>query len=151
MKNQRSLSKVDWNQYMGEMHNRFSDNEFTDPMLEIVSLKQTASVEEFYEELESILNLLNLSDDYALSIFIGNLKLDISRPLRLFYPKTLTYALNLAKQLETMIFNTPRKPFVPYKNPPNQTPNPIFNQPPSRSEFVANTYNNPSYTRNSFL
>ena len=42
MKNQRSLSEVDWNQYMLEMRNRFSDNEFTDPMLEIVSLKQTA-------------------------------------------------------------------------------------------------------------
>ena len=106
MKNQRSLSEVDWNQYMLEMRNRFSDNEFTDPMLEIVSLKQTTSVEEFYDEFESLLNLLNLPDDYALSIFVGNLKPDLSRPLRLFYPKTLTHALNLAKQLETMIFTT---------------------------------------------
>ena len=133
------------------MPNRFSDNEFTDPMLEIVSLKQTASVEEFYEEFESLLNLLNLPDDYALSIFIGNLKPDLSRPVRLFYPKTLTHAFNLAKQLETMIFNTPRKPFVPYRNPSSQTPNPIINQPPPRSEFVPNTFNIPSYTRNSFL
>ena len=66
-------------------------------MLEIVNLKQTSLVEEFYEEFESFLNLLQLPDDYALSIFISNLKSDISKPIRLFYLKTLTHAFNLAK------------------------------------------------------
>ena len=57
-KNQMSLFEVSWNQYIMEMRTRFSDNEFTNPMLEIVSLKQTASVEDFYEEFECLLNLL---------------------------------------------------------------------------------------------
>ena len=58
MKNQWSLSEVDSNQYILEMRNRFSDNEFTDPMLEIVSLRQTSSMDEFYEEFEHFFNLL---------------------------------------------------------------------------------------------
>ena len=115
MKNQGSLFEVSWNQYIMEMRTRFSDNEFTNLMLKIVSLKQTAFVEDFYEEFECLLNLLQLLDDYALSIFIGNLKPEISKPVRLFYPKTLTHAFNLAKQLESLIFNTPRNLFLPYK------------------------------------
>ena len=65
--------------------------------LKLLLLKQTATVEDYYDEFESLLNLLQLPDDYALSIFINNLKPEISKPLRLFYPKTLTYALNLAR------------------------------------------------------
>ena len=101
------------------MRNRFNENEYSNPMLGLVSLKQISTVEEFYEEFESLLNLLQLPDDYALSIFVGNLKLDISKSLRLFHPKTLTHALTLAKQLESLMFNVPRKPFVPYQKPLN--------------------------------
>ena len=74
-------------------------------------------MEEFYEEFEGLLNHLQLSDEYALSIFLGNLKPEVSKPVRLFYPKTLTHAFNLAKQMESIIFNIPRKPYIPYKNP----------------------------------
>ena len=63
------------------------------------------------------LNLLQLSDDYALSIFVSNLKPDISKSIRLFNPNTLTQALNLATQIESLAYNIPMKPFVPYKQP----------------------------------
>ena len=79
------------------MRSRFSENEFSNPMLELVSLKHIYTIEEFYEEFESFLNLLQLLDDYALSVFVNNLKPEISKPVRLFYPKTLTHAFNLAK------------------------------------------------------
>ena len=99
------------------MKNLFSDNEFINPMLEIVGLKQTATNEKYYEEFESLLNLLQLSDDYALSIFISNIKPKISKPVRLFYPKTLTHAFNLSKHLESLVFNVLKKPFTStYKN-----------------------------------
>ena len=87
MKNQGPLTEVNWTHYTKEMRIRFSDNEFTDPMFEIISLRQTQSVEDYYEECESLLNLLQLPDDYALSIFISNLKPEISKPMRLFLPK----------------------------------------------------------------
>ena len=58
MKNQGSLTEVNWTHYTKKMHIRFSDNEFIDLMLEIVSLRQTQSVEDYYDEFESLLNLL---------------------------------------------------------------------------------------------
>ena len=58
MKNYGTLAEVNWSHYITEMRYRFSENEFTDPMLELVSLKHTNTVKEFYEEFESLLNLL---------------------------------------------------------------------------------------------
>ena len=117
MKAKGSLKEMQWSIYAGNMRARFHDTEFTDPMSELVSLKQTNSVEDYYEEFEALLNLLQLSDDYALSIFVSNLKPDISKSVRLFHPNTLTQALNIAKQIESLAYNIPRKPFVPYKQP----------------------------------
>ena len=58
MKSQGKPSDVNWTIYVDEMRGRFSENEYSDPMLEIVSLKHISSVEEFYEEFEGLLNLL---------------------------------------------------------------------------------------------
>ena len=66
-------------------------------MFELENLSKTTSVEEYYEQIEALLNLLQLSDDFSLSIFISNLKPDLSKSMRLFYLKDLTHALNLAK------------------------------------------------------
>ena len=117
------------------MRARFANNEYADPMLELVSLKQTTYVEEYYEEFEALLNLLHLPDDYALSIFVSNLKSDLSKSVRLFYPKDLTHALNLAKQMESAVYNLPRKSFLPYKS--ITTPN--MNPYPSQTTFKNNT------------
>ena len=64
-----------------------------------------------------LLNLLQLSEAFALSIFVSNLKPDIAKFVRLFQPKNLTHALHLAKQMETIIYNPSRKPFLPYIKP----------------------------------
>ena len=113
IKTKGSMKDLQWNEYIAEMRGRFHNDEFADPMADLVSLKQSSTVEEFYEEFEALLNLLNLSEDYALSIFLSNLHPDISKSIRLFHPKSLTHALSLAKQMETIISNPPRKPFIP--------------------------------------
>ena len=107
--------------YARDMRARFSDTEYIDPMSELVSLKQSKSVEEYYDEFEALLNLLQLSDEYSLSVFVSNLKLEISKSVRLFHPKTLNHALNLAKQMEALLYNVPRKNFVPYRPTMPQT------------------------------
>ena len=112
------LKKIPWEEYVKEMKARFHNDEYKDPIAELVSLKQTSTVKEFYEEFESLLNLLNLSKDYALSVFVSNLKPEISKPLRLFHPKSLTNAFNLTKQMETIIHNPPKRPFASYTKPP---------------------------------
>ena len=99
------------------MRSRFHDSEYSDPMVDLVSLKQTATVKEYFEEFEALLNLLHLSDDYALNVFISNLKPDIVSSIRLFYPKTINYALSLAKQVEAAMYNLPRKTFSLHPQP----------------------------------
>ena len=100
MRSKGSLKSVVWSEYVLEMQSRFHDSDYSDPMADLVSLKQTATVEEYFEDFEALLNLLHLSDDYALSVFLSNLKPDIASSVRLFYPKTINYALSLAKQVE---------------------------------------------------
>ena len=138
MKSQGAVQNVHWSRYIMEMRTRFCNLEYVDPMLELVSLKQTNSVKEYYEEFESLLNLLNLSYDYALSVFIDNLKSDISKSVRLFFPKTLNHALNLAKQMEAVMHNLPKKPFNLYKYP---TPNQNYSPSPISLNESTYTYN----------
>ena len=111
------------------MRARFSDSEFADLLSELVFLKQVSSVEEYYKEFEA---LLNLSDEYSFNIFVSNLKHDISRSIRLFQPKTFIHALNLAKQMELVMYNLPHKPFTPDKNPTTQPPSCTSNPSQSR-------------------
>ena len=117
------LTSLLWSDYMKEMRKRFADTEFADPMSDLVTLKHTNTVDEYYEEFLHILNSLNLPTDYSLSVFISNLKADISRTVRLFSPKSLTHALNLAKQIEFLTQNSTKRHFIPYKNPPTAPPN----------------------------
>ena len=63
------------------------------------SISQTGTVEDYYEQFLLLLNTLELSSEHALSIFNSNLKGDIGKTVRLFYPQTLMHAFNLAKQI----------------------------------------------------
>ena len=74
-------------------------------MSDLITLKHTTTVEVYYEDFLHILNSLQLPSNYSLSIFISNLKSDIVKIVRLFAPKTLTHALNLAKQFESLSNN----------------------------------------------
>ena len=75
-------------------------SEYPKAIYELINLKQTATVEDYYGEFEGVFNCLKPNEEDALSIFIHNLKSDISKSIKLFYPKTLMNALKLAKQLK---------------------------------------------------
>ena len=138
MRTQGALKDVEWQLYAKEMKARFHDDEYADLMSELVSLRQPGLVEEYFEEFESILNLLQLSEDYALSIFLSNLKTDISKSVRLFYPKDLTHALHLFKHMENIVYNLPKKPFQPYKNSSMPNINSYQSQSKPKPNFHSN-------------
>ena len=103
-------------------------------MSELVSLKHTNTFEEYYEDFLAILNSLQLSDEYSLSVFISDLKPEISKIVRLFLPKNLTHALTLAKQIESLNPITNRRTWIPYRNPLTAPPHtPISTTFPSRN------------------
>ena len=58
MRNYGSLEEVNWSHYLQEMRIQFNNNDYIDPMLELVGLKQNSFVDEYYDEFESLLNLL---------------------------------------------------------------------------------------------
>ena len=123
-------SKTNANQYI-------HDNEFVNPMANLVSLKQITTVEEFYKEFEALINLLQRSEAYALSIFVSDLKPNITKSVRLFQPKNLTHALHLAKQMEAIIYNPPRKIFLPYSKPTYlNSPHPNLQTPFKPQQFT---------------
>ena len=134
VKDKGSPVDLAWQPYLEDMRSRFGDTEFFDPMSDIVALKQHGTVEEFYDEFLSLFNSLQLSAEYGLSIFISNLRPEISKTVRLFHPKTLSHAFSLAKQLETLHCIAPKRPFVPYRNPPQAPPN-SFPNPNSTSKL----------------
>ena len=79
-------------------------------------------MESYYEKLENFCNLLQLSEEDALNIFISHFKPNIYKLVRFFYLKIFTHTLKLAKQLESLFFNLPQQPSTPYKEPNNIYP-----------------------------
>ena len=85
----------------------FIIDEYPDAISEVMDLKQTRTVQSYYEKFEDFCNLLQLTKKDALQIFINNLNQNISKLVRSFYPlvisfypKTMAYALKLAKFYE---------------------------------------------------
>lgn len=94
---QGGLQMLSWETYARGLQERFGSSNFTDPMTELVTLKQQGTVDLFHDQFVSILNQLHLPEPYALSIFISNLKVEVGQYLRLFKPQTLVEAYMLAK------------------------------------------------------
>lgn len=47
-----------------------------------------------------------MTDNYALGLFLSNLKPEISTDVQRFYPKDLTHVFNLAKKLEAKLLRS---------------------------------------------
>ncbi|OMO62221.1 Retrotransposon gag protein [Corchorus olitorius] len=120
--------QVTWHNYVLAMRERFGCNQYRNPLSELIALKQTASVDDYYDKLESILNLLKLSDENAMSFFITNLKPELRQQVELSQPKKLAQAVNYARHVEslmngsaTLAFTAMPSAFKSFLNP-NTTP-----------------------------
>lgn len=115
-------------------------------MADLVSSKQVNSVDQHHDEFVSLLNHLNLPENYALSIFISNLKLEIGQYLNLFKPKDLVEGYMIARQVESILVNTGKRlgpvgsgvqphppPLFPAKTQPTPSPNLSTHQNPGSS------------------
>lgn len=91
-------------------------------MSELVSLKQSGLMEDYYDHFLSILIALQLIPEYVVSIFTSNLNPDIAKAVRLFHPKSITHAFILAKQLESLSPNTFKKTISSLQSTTSSTP-----------------------------
>ncbi|GJW88275.1 reverse transcriptase [Tanacetum coccineum] len=104
-----------WSVYEKEITARFN-SVFEDPMVEIKILKHDGEVKLYQEQFEVLLYRLELTESYAVSLFIGGLKSEISMPIRMFKPTTLKDASCLARMQEATLALKKTKPVSHYAN-----------------------------------
>ncbi|GKD03897.1 DEAD-box ATP-dependent RNA helicase 41 [Tanacetum coccineum] len=85
--------------YEGEVVKRFSAI-YEDPIVDLKNLKQEASIQQYQEAFETLLNRVELNEAYAVSLFIGGLKKEVSMPIRMFKITNLTDVYAMAKMQE---------------------------------------------------
>ncbi|OMO87844.1 Retrotransposon gag protein [Corchorus olitorius] len=122
MRTMEHTSELTWFTYLFAMRERFGCNEYMKPFAQLVALKQTGSVDDYFNAFETLLNLCNCSEEQALSIFLTNLKLDISRQVQVNHPQTLNQAVNYARHIEFLLTTTngqqPSNTFLPISAAP---------------------------------
>ena len=126
------------------MKDRFGEQGHKDPMSELLALKQTGTISTYHDQFEFLLGRVNISESYAVSFFINGLKPAIQNQVKMFMPKTLNQAFNLAKLQETSLktlqqeLGTTKKPPVPtnlYQSKFHPRTTPILPQPNSNNSF----------------
>nr|GEX86737.1 hypothetical protein [Tanacetum cinerariifolium] len=91
----------------GEIAARFN-KVYEDPMVEIKNLNQDGEVKVYQDQFEVLLNRLELGESYAVCLFIGGLKSEISMHV-MFKPTTLKDAFCLARMQEATLALTKTK------------------------------------------
>ncbi|GKA62966.1 gypsy/ty3 retroelement polyprotein [Tanacetum coccineum] len=148
---------VAWAVYEREVQNRF-DSVFEDPMVELKNLKHVTTVQLYQEQFEALMNKVELSEAYAVSLFIGGLKDEIGMHVRMFKPNTLSDVYCLAKMQEatlqaiktrqTPLLTTPRTPYAATTSYANKT---VSYPPKSTTTTLAlpapNTISKPAYVQ----
>ncbi|KAL4347696.1 hypothetical protein GQ457_17G018840 [Hibiscus cannabinus] len=142
-KSQGRSNPMQWNEYIGLMRERFAPAGFEDPFAELLALRQTDSVDQFYEEFIHLLNQVQVPDDYVLSMFKNHLRIEISQFVKLLNPTSLLSAFHLAKHVEAMFFPSQKKVSLPSQRPP---PPPALTIPARTSSTIFKSgYSSGSY------
>lgn len=74
-----------WDEYIWALCDSFWA-EYTDPMTEIMNVKHTGTVKEYQQAFNSVMNKLDIATGHAISIFINNLKPELSNVVRVGNP-----------------------------------------------------------------
>jgi hypothetical protein len=94
MKNQNN-QKVSWGEYIEALCYRFGGQK--DPMEDLIDLKQVGTLEDYIHDFDVLWNKTGIGERQALVIFLGGLELEIKNTVKIFEPKDLRQAFNLAR------------------------------------------------------
>ncbi|KAK5845875.1 hypothetical protein PVK06_002117 [Gossypium arboreum] len=95
----RGFHFLTWPSYAHHLKERFGSSTYKDPMAELVKLKQRGTVDSYHDTFISLLNQLQLLENYALNIFTSNLKAEIGQYLQLFKPTSFVEGFLVARQV----------------------------------------------------
>ncbi|PHT92339.1 hypothetical protein T459_00221 [Capsicum annuum] len=79
--------------------------DFDDPMEEIKKINQRRSVREYQAAFERSLTRVNLSEENAISCYIGGLKIELNIAVKITKPSSLSQAYNSARMQEAYFFD----------------------------------------------
>ncbi|XP_026382523.1 uncharacterized protein LOC113277692 [Papaver somniferum] len=96
-----------WEQFSSKLRSRFGSRKHIDPCSSLSKLSQQGIVRELITEFEKLLNFVyGIPEEHLVSIFISALRSDIGTGVRLFLPKTLSEAFDIALRQEDAITAT---------------------------------------------
>lgn len=84
-----------WPQYISDITMRFGGT-YEDPLSSLIQVKQTRKVQEYIDEFELALTQVTLPPEHSLSIFLAGLENNTQMHVKMFGPKSIAHAANLA-------------------------------------------------------
>ncbi|XP_015169203.1 uncharacterized protein [Solanum tuberosum] len=112
LKSRNTVIDPFWFKYVLVVNERFGE-EFEDSMEALKNLQQTEDVRTYQAEFDRLLNGVNLSNENAISCFIGGLKTELNKAIRMQAPKTLMFQV---VQKPTFSSTAVKKPYEPNAN-----------------------------------
>ncbi|VFQ63309.1 unnamed protein product [Cuscuta campestris] len=94
-----NINNYSWTEYALALNGRFGET-FEDPMGELKNLVQKGTVREYQASFDRLMTIVNLSNENAISCFIGGLKTELNKAVRMHAPKTLMQAYKIARLQE---------------------------------------------------
>ncbi|XP_019259932.1 PREDICTED: uncharacterized protein LOC109237972 [Nicotiana attenuata] len=125
MRYRQYLQPATWTEYVMAMVER-SGVDFDDPMEEIKKIRQTGTVKEYQAIFERNLTRVNLSQENAISCFLGGLKHELNIAVKLTNPTTLSQVYKTARMQEAYLAALRQPPLVNYAS--SNTPRKIMDQ-----------------------
>jgi len=84
-----------WEEYTEAVCGQFDGHQ--DPLEELIELRQISSLETYIQDFDVLWNKADISERQAMVFFIGGLEIKIKNPVKMFDPKALRQAYNLAR------------------------------------------------------
>ena len=100
---------LNWLQYITELSLRFG-HVYYNPLVELISIKQTRTIQEYIDSFELALTQVNLPQGHILSIFLARLEKKTQMQVRKFNPPYMPQVAKLAKLQDSSLLIKPKFP-----------------------------------------
>jgi len=147
IKSVKNVGNLEWNTYKDAISSRFGENPFNDPLVELMKLKQTSSVEQYQETFDVLLTRADLTILQAISCILSELEVEIQNTMRMFKPQSLheTYCLAKLQEATLASINKRFKPILEKPIQPHRM-NSILGKPTQSTDFSKPFHKEPQST-----
>ncbi|KAG6387363.1 hypothetical protein SASPL_152550 [Salvia splendens] len=84
----------------------FIGSNFSNPMVELRSLKQLGMVSDYLNQFKTLLAKVELTESYVVHLFVSGLNYHVQKSVKMFKPKSLVHAFALARLQDRRLFTS---------------------------------------------